>query len=440
MSQRRIALALGTLLLGGSAHAAVVVVSGVVVNEDGGRQGAAGVSLCWTGRKDRSCKAKVKTSDSGVFLLTLEVASLPDRLYVVSDGPGWGDPVPVTEFSDPSGHGIHSAIADDMVVGRCSAAQGATQPAQVPRCIGALGATHRVRVLAGSESVAQADERFQAALRPLLDGVKGWDPRAVRSALDGLEKPFGGRDLPALASARSFELPGGAREMFASNQKFCSPLVKVRELDLEHYHERSDRCEGAVVNDTAGAVELVSLTEGPFAFEPEKDAIELRWPDAHGSDVCMRARPTQAGLGWLMNTRVPAGQPSFRWDTQPARKFGLAPGALGVVAEECGHGSSPVYLPLRTRAADRSAPYEAVLLASHKLKDVFVTIHDLKPDGTKRLAQPRARTPFTNSLRPRINVTIPREQLGPGKYLMTLQIYGVTDQGDGTLSFSFLHD
>jgi hypothetical protein len=141
-----------------------------------------------------------------------------------------------------------------------------------------------------------------------------------------------------------------------------------------------------------------------------------------------------------MNTRLSRSRRSFRWDLGAARKGGVPAGALGVVAQECGRKEDSTYVPLDVAGVSDTGNYEAQLLASNKLADVYFTVTDVQPDGSQRVVLSRRRAEFTNDLRPRIMVKVPRSATGRGKYRVNLQLYGANNRGDGNVSFAFWHD
>ena len=169
----------------------------------------------------------------------------------------------------------------------------------------------------------------------------------------------------------------------------CDPDLSPR-ADAYGYHLREDRCEGIYIRPVgANPLLVASLTESFEDFDPAAaQNLQLEWPALGATSVRLRAQAFRQRLYYRMDSLRPAGNNSYSWSPNLLATFKLRKSELGVVARtqfKVGATVRDVYLPLRIRQqanAGQVGNYQLVLLPGIELKEVYLNLAPVKPDGS----------------------------------------------------------
>jgi hypothetical protein len=228
-------------------------------------------------------------------------------------------------------------------------------------------------------------------------------------------------------------LPPGVADLF------CASEVMPSTFDAHGYRERGDRCEGRIIQPVAGRLQLVSLTQSRFDFDPTRNDVRLWWSPPRRRDVCIQALPTRPDVGWIMNTQIGAGELEFRWNLLGARAAGLPAGSLGLVARECTVGAGSLYVPLRTREGDRGQGFVALVQAPYRPRAIYMTVTAEQRDGRPLILLPRQALPVPDGARPTIVIDVPSLPRVPGVISVAIEAFDATPSPD-VLSFAFANN
>ncbi len=169
----------------------------------------------------------------------------------------------------------------------------------------------------------------------------------------------------------------------------CDPDLAGRGTGTLGYQQRGARCEGVYRRLVAGTVlYLVSLTES-FDFDQQAAGpLKIRWPDAGGDTVRLRAEALRPDLFYRMDARATSGSRDFDWPTDVLSALRLGRPDVGVVAyatRQLGAVAQPVYLPLRIAQGERPAPcgpMRMVLWPGVRLDSVTMAVAPVNSSGT----------------------------------------------------------
>jgi hypothetical protein len=186
----------------------------------------------------------------------------------------------------------------------------------------------------------------------------------------------------------SFELLG--QQPPAPKALVCDSAVEGRKGDPNTYRLRGDRCEGTYEQKVSGSSRLLiaSVVE---SFEAIDDSsalpLKVEWTTPAPQAVAIRAYSIRPSLFYRMETVRPVSTTSYTWPTDVLHALDITNADIGVVGTssmQIGTGQQPVVVPLRIsqrKPATRSTRYRVTVWPSQELKDVFVTVALLGPDG-----------------------------------------------------------
>ena len=190
-------------------------------------------------------------------------------------------------------------------------------------------------------------------------------------------------------------LPAAGRELTAQQPPLpkavvCDTAVKGRTNDPTTYRLRGDRCEGTYQQQVSGSSRLLiaSVVE---SFETIDDSsslpLKVEWTAPAAQPIALRAYSIRPSLFYRMETVRPAATRSFTWPTDVLRALNITNADIGVVGStsmQVGGDERMVIVPLRIgqhKSPTRSTRYRVTAWPSEELKDVFVTVALLGPDG-----------------------------------------------------------
>lgn len=213
---------------------------------------------------------------------------------------------------------------------------------------------------------------------------------------------------------------------------YCDSRLRPEPANPFGYRFRENRCEGIFVG-----VELsVNLSVRPVSIARyssesrflESDRIHLEWsPSVPAFDSRVQVKSIGFRSYYQMDTRVRAGEASFKWPAHIPASEGLLLQDLGVLVWQPHTGplEDRVYLPAKVwRGADEVGPVAIVYASDVQLRDVDVQIARLGNDGypseylDEMIDAPRLVVPTTM-----FQVTLP--ELEPGIYLVALRSMSV---------------
>jgi hypothetical protein len=419
----------------GWAHAqdSVVVVGGVVRNA-GSR--TVSLSLCYTRQHDGHCAATGKSGMSGIFILATKISGdVPKRFFVITEGPVTARPVAAD--LEGSSDGIFRVVTDD--INTCDPTDSHLTMKEIADCATAVRETHQLKLALQVESKDEAAQTIRGFADTLARTTKfqtGSNLAELMTTLKQLKEPLDGDPRgPAFAWGHDPLLfPHGLDNHGTS----CPPNPEVAAQGTSGYTNLGDRCEGYTVVNTAGAPEIVSLTDESFAIHAKEAEVILSWPRWGTGSVCLLATQTDVASGWRMRTKLDAGTDSFLWNLDRVHSAHVDPRSIGILAKGC---DGRTYLPVRIGANNPTVGgYRLVLHAPHQLTKVYATVTEETADGT---AHSGIRTPisFTQTTSP--TISIPVTVQNPTTHFVTvkIEVYGVTEEDDWAdaraLSFRF---
>jgi hypothetical protein len=155
------------------------------------------------------------------------------------------------------------------------------------------------------------------------------------------------------------------------------------------YQMRGDRCEGLYADPVSrGEVWLVGIAwsgKEKTAIQPGRP-FPLAWQAPPRSEhVHIRAYSLHRRLFYRMDTVRPSGDEQFAWPSEVLGRVRLSPTDLGVVSWvqlQLGGQIRDIYLPVAVGVTNSpSAAVELTLLSDVGLREVYVTIFPVNPDG-----------------------------------------------------------
>jgi hypothetical protein len=133
---------------------------------------------------------------------------------------------------------------------------------------------------------------------------------------------------------------------------------------------------------------IASVVESFEAIDDSASApLKVEWNPPSSQPLALRAYSIRPGLFYRMETVRPAAATSYAWPTDVMRALDVTNADIGVVGTtlmQIGTGQRAVVVPLRVsqrKPATRSPRYRVTVWPSQELKDVFVTVALLGPDG-----------------------------------------------------------
>ncbi len=180
--------------------------------------------------------------------------------------------------------------------------------------------------------------------------------------------------------------PSGAQA--GSPHSPCDPNLRQREQDSQGYRLRGDRCEGIYLQAVSGNSLLVaSFTNSFEAFNPGSlDKLSLEWSSPANTPVRLRANALREKLYYQMDTTVAPGKAAYSWPGEVLNALHLSKpdiGVVGFIDYVVGGENRTIYLPLRIHEKARTPThgYELVLVPGSQLKEIFVSLAKVGPDG-----------------------------------------------------------
>ena len=170
----------------------------------------------------------------------------------------------------------------------------------------------------------------------------------------------------------------------------CAVGVEGRKGDPNSYRARGDRCEGTYEQKVSGSSRLLiaSVVESFETIDDSSSApLDVQWTLPAPLPVSLRAYSIRPGLFYRMETARPSTTSSYAWPTDVIHALAITNADIGVVGGtvmQVGTEQRGVVVPLRIsqhKPAARSTRYRVTVWPSQELKDVFVTVALLGPDG-----------------------------------------------------------
>ena len=244
----------------------------------------------------------------------------------------------------------------------------------------------------------------------------------------------------------SLELP--AQRPPVPRAVVCDTAVKGRDNDPNTYRLRGDRCEGTYQQQVAGSSRLLiaSVVESFETIDDSSSApLKVEWTPPAQQPVALRAYSIRPSLFYRMETARPAVTTSYNWPTDVLRALDIANADIGVVATtsmQVGAESRAVVVPLRIsqlKPAQRSTRYRVTVWPSQELKDVFVTVALLGPDGKPKTYVQRDENIAFGFYPAERGIEIPLKALtARGVYLVRVGAT-LTSGGSATEQFTLYH-
>jgi hypothetical protein len=155
------------------------------------------------------------------------------------------------------------------------------------------------------------------------------------------------------------------------------------------YALRGDRCEGMYVQPVAGtALWLASLTQAFEDYDLNADRpLLVEWAVPDSGTVHLRAQGIKHDLYYRMDAARPAASHSYRWPSDLLAAQHITRGDIGVLgwtSRLIGGTQREVFVPLRIsqrRAPAGGGDYELLLFPAVELKEVYLTLAPVGPDG-----------------------------------------------------------
>jgi hypothetical protein len=215
----------------------------------------------------------------------------------------------------------------------------------------------------------------------------------------------------------------------------CDPLVDVQNTGPGSYKERGDRCEGQYEQKVSGStgLRIASLTDTypDFKFAPG-DQVHLAWTIEGEPALRLRAISLRSHHYYRMDSARPTGKSEWVWPAEVLAQHGMGSrelGLVGITRRTIGTTERDVYIPIkvaRAAAAHGDRAYMLVVTPMVTLRQLFLTITPLQPDGV-------AGDPITDSkdvqqapYPSRGGVRIPLPPV-PKRGYYTIELSGVTD-------------
>jgi hypothetical protein len=173
----------------------------------------------------------------------------------------------------------------------------------------------------------------------------------------------------------------------------CDKGLLVLARGPQGYAPHGDRCEGIYAQQVSGTIlRVASLTASFEEYELMSGTdLTVEWTAPGDSAVRLRAQGVEQELYYRMDTSRPPESRSYHWPSDVLAAQHIARGDIGVLGwTRCSLGgvARDVYVPLRIRqhhAADSTSTnaYDLVLLPAVTLKEVYLTLAVVGPDGLR---------------------------------------------------------
>lgn len=169
----------------------------------------------------------------------------------------------------------------------------------------------------------------------------------------------------------------------------CDPEIFSHSEDPLGYRLRGDRCEGRYLLLPVGRILVVtSLTEFFEDYEVNsQDKLLIEWKAPKEGEVRLSVQSLRPKLYYRMDTVRPSNSFSYHWSTDMLADLDILKkdiGILGWMKYSINGVQRDVYLPLRIRQKEKmnsSHTYQMVLMPDQELREVFVSIAYVPPDG-----------------------------------------------------------
>jgi hypothetical protein len=170
-------------------------------------------------------------------------------------------------------------------------------------------------------------------------------------------------------------------------QNPCDPNLTQLGQNPEGYRLRGDRCEGIYIEPVSGSTTLLiaSFTALFEEFDP-RDKLTVEWSSPGESPIHLRAYGLREKLYYQMDANVPIGVTTYLWPTGVLNALHLSKQDIGVVGYteyKIGGENQTLYVPLRIRQKGQKPThgYQLVLVPGSELKEVFISLAQVGPDG-----------------------------------------------------------
>jgi hypothetical protein len=175
----------------------------------------------------------------------------------------------------------------------------------------------------------------------------------------------------------------------AAQESPCDKGLEGRGRGPLGYALRGDRCEGMYAEEVAGtALLLASLTQSFEDYDLNSDRpLVVEWAVPDSGTIRLRAQGIKHDLYYRMDAVRPAAPPSYRWpsDLLAAQRITREDiGVVGWTSRLIEGVERRVYVPLRIsqrRPSEATGEYEALLVPGAELKEVYVSLAAVAPDG-----------------------------------------------------------
>ena len=184
-----------------------------------------------------------------------------------------------------------------------------------------------------------------------------------------------------LLSARS------PTSLLRAQQNPCDPNLMQLGQNPEGYRLRGDRCEGIYIEPVSGSTTLLiaSFTAVFEEFDPRVN-LKVEWSSPAELPIHLRAYGLREKLYYQMDADVPAAATTYLWPAGVLDALHLCKRDIGVVGYteyKIGRETRTLYVPLRIRQKDQKQTheYQLVLVPGSELKEVFISLAQVGPDG-----------------------------------------------------------
>ena len=175
----------------------------------------------------------------------------------------------------------------------------------------------------------------------------------------------------------------------AAQESLCDKGLEGLARGPLGYSLRGDRCEGMYIQEVAGtALWLASLTQSFEEYDLNSDQpLVVEWAVPDSGTIRLRAQGIKHDLYYRMDAARPAASHAYHWpsDLLAAQHITREDiGVLGWTSRLLDGVQRQVFVPLRItqrRPPARAGDYELLLFPGVELKEVYVSLAAVGPDG-----------------------------------------------------------
>jgi hypothetical protein len=179
----------------------------------------------------------------------------------------------------------------------------------------------------------------------------------------------------------------GSSSLLRAQRNPCDPNLKQLGQNPQGYRLRGDHCEGIYIEPVSGSTTLLIASFTAFfeEFDPRVN-LKVEWSSPVELPIHLRAYGLREKLYYQMDANVSAGATSYLWPAGVLDALHLSKPDIGVVGYteyKIGSENRTLYVPLRIQQKDQrqTRQYQLVLVPGSELKEVFISLAQVGPDG-----------------------------------------------------------